>query len=78
MNVERLSEFVEQPEVHRRVLGDHRGPYALGVTQSENGNAALELSVPLPERDQFPSKIDLAGESVPVIVRTNWKPPVPL
>ena len=81
MDVNRLAQLIEDPEVHRRVLGQYRGPYALGVTQlpSDRGNdAALSLSVEGKDSDQFPAEIEVDGERVPVVVNPRWTVPQPL
>lgn len=78
MKVERLSKLVERPELHRRVLGDYKGAYALGVTQRKQGDAALSLSVESRDADAFPREVEVEGERVPVIVQTEWAPPRPL
>ena len=79
MKVERLSKFVEKPEIHRRVLGKYRGGYALGVTETpDKKEAALSLSVESAEASDFPNEVKIAGENVPVIVQTKWSVPRPL
>ena len=78
MDVDRLAEFVAQPEVHRRVLNNYRGAYALGVTRLPNQQqAALSLSVEDENADAFPHEIELDGEKVPVIVQAKWRAPRP-
>jgi hypothetical protein len=81
MDVNRLAELIQDPDVHRRVLGQYRGPYSLGVTQVSGGqsnDAALSLSVEGKDSDQFPSHIEIAGERVPVVVNPRWTVPRPL
>lgn len=78
MEVERLSQLVGTPAVHRDVLQDYQGPYALGVTQLADRAAALMLSVPTTDTEMFPRVVDVGGEPVEVIVQGGWKPPVPL
>lgn len=81
MDANRLAELIEEPDVHRRVLGKYRGPYALGVTQASGGgsnDAALSLSVEGEDSDKFPSEIELDGERVPVVVNSRWTVPKPL
>ncbi|MET0754021.1 MAG: hypothetical protein ABWZ66_11630 [Pyrinomonadaceae bacterium] len=79
MKVERLSKFVEKPEIHRKVLGEYRGGYALGVTEAPgNRKAALSLSVEGDDIAKFPREVEIDGESVPVIIQRNWTVPRPL
>ena len=81
VDANRLAELIEEPDVHRRVLGKYRGPYALGVTQVSRGrstDAALSLSVEGQDSDKFPTEIELDGERVPVVVNQRWTVPQPL
>jgi hypothetical protein len=79
MDVERLAKLMEKPEVHRRVLGNYRGAYALGVTQlPHQQKAALSLSVESETADAFPHEVELEGERVPVVIQTKWIAPRPL
>jgi hypothetical protein len=78
LNVERLSQFMEAPTLHRAVLRGYDGPYALGVTMLPDRNGALLLRVPTTETSAFPSLVDVGGEPVVLIVHGGWKPPVPL
>lgn len=78
MKAERLSKFVEKPEIHRRVLGKYKGGYALGVTETPDAKkAALSLSVESDDASAFPSEVEIDGESVPVIVQSKWSVPRP-
>ena len=78
MKVERLAKLVERPELHRRVLGDYKGAYALGVTQlPHEDHAALSLSVESGQAKDFPHEVELDGERVPVVVQTKWIAPRP-
>ncbi|GAC1399897.1 MAG: hypothetical protein NVSMB56_15040 [Pyrinomonadaceae bacterium] len=79
MDIERLAKFVEKPEIHRRILGNYRGAYALGVTRNpQHKDAALSLSVESSDAEKFPREIELDGECVPVIIEPNWSAPRPL
>ncbi|MGB8509676.1 MAG: hypothetical protein WCD76_14915 [Pyrinomonadaceae bacterium] len=79
MKVERLAKLVERPELHRRLLGDYKGAYALGVTQlpHQDHAAALSLSVESGKAGDFPQEVELDGESVPIVVQTEWTAPRP-
>jgi hypothetical protein len=72
-----LAEVIQQPDVHRRLLGTYEGAYALGVTTlaEKKGRVALLLRVEGDEPTEFPSHIFVDGEDVPVIVKGGFKPP---
>ncbi len=79
MDVERLAKLVGKPEVHRQLLGNYRGAYALGVTQlPHEQKAALSLSVESETADEFPREVELDGERVQVMIQTKWTAPRPL
>jgi hypothetical protein len=80
MDIGRLASLVSRPDVHREVLRGYSGPYALGVTRLNNDDheAALRLRVEDGHAEEFPSEIELEGESVPVLIDTNWTAPRPL
>ena len=78
MKAERLAKLVERRELHRRVLGDYKGAYALGETQlPHEDHAALSLSVESGKADDFPHEVELDGERVPIVVQTEWTAPRP-
>jgi hypothetical protein len=79
MDVTRLVAEVESPSLHRALLGGFEGPYSLGVGRDESSSkAVLLLMVPPDVPDSFPTQVDIAGESVPVVVQRDFKVPVPL
>jgi hypothetical protein len=78
MEVTRLAAEVGSPSLHRALLGAFKGPYSLGVARDEaSSKAVLLLMVPRNVTDAFPTRIEVAGESVAVIVRRDFKQPVP-
>ena len=80
MNVARLTALVSRRDVHRQVLRNYVGPYALGVTRLNNDDrsAALRLRVENGRPEDFPREIEIDGEQVPVLVDVNWAVPKPL
>lgn len=79
MDAARLAAEVERPALHRTVLGRFRGPYSLGVGRDEgSAGPVLLLMVPEDVKQPFPAAVTVAGESVPVVVRRDFKAPVPL
>jgi hypothetical protein len=75
MDVTQLMTWVDEPETHRKIVGDYAGSYALGVTDNP---VAFLLRVEPADVSQFPTKVHLHGLEVPVIVRGNFVPPVPV
>jgi hypothetical protein len=77
MDLELLSLLAETPEAHRKVLSGYQGAYSLGVGQSEDQGQqpVLILQVEGSPSISFPDKVYLGGETVPVVVRSNFLPP---
>jgi hypothetical protein len=79
MDIETLQGMVNRPDVHRTLVSDYTGPYSLGVGQDRTTKQPiLVLQVPDASVQHFPSQIKLRGEIVPVVVRSGFRPPVPL
>ena len=74
MNINQLSDWINEPETHRKVVGDYKGSYSLGVTDDP---PALLLRVQPSETRTFPRKVNLHGEEVPVQVNGGFVTPVP-
>jgi hypothetical protein len=74
MNAQQLLSWVEQPETHRKIVGDYTGSYALGVTDNP---PAFVLRVEPGDVAAFPTRVNVDGVEVPVIVEGNFKPPRP-
>jgi hypothetical protein len=75
MDITQLLDWVEQPETHRKVVGDYEGSYALGVLDNPPG---FLLRVEPADTDAFPRKVTLHGVDIPVRVVGNYQPPRPL
>lgn len=75
MDAKQLMNWVDQPETHQKIVGDYDGSYALGVTDNP---AAFLLRVEPADVRSFPSEVNIHGVQVPVVVRGNFGPPVPL
>ena len=73
--MKQLLSWVEQPETHRKILGDYQGSYALGVTDNP---PAFVLRVEGADGSAFPPRVTVHGVEVPVLVQRNFKPPKPL
>lgn len=75
MDYETLAEFIKSTETHRRLLGDFRGAYSLGITQLANGALALVLQMEeeLPRR--FPPSVWIGNEEVALLVEHGHAAP---
>jgi hypothetical protein len=80
MDVKTLSLFVTKPDTHRKVLGSYQGGYSLGVGRdADHGEGpVLVLQVEGAPRHEFPSRIKLGGEFVPLVVKGSFVPPAAL
>jgi hypothetical protein len=75
MDAKQLMRWVEEPMTHQKIVGDYDGAYSLGV--NDNPPAFL-LRVEPDKVSGFPTKVQVHGVEVPVIVRGNFVRPVPL
>jgi hypothetical protein len=77
MDVEKLSQFVELPETHRKVLSGYRGAYSLGIGQdlARSREPVLILQIEKQPAESIPNEVRLNGETVPVVVRTGFVAP---
>ncbi len=75
MNVKQLMHWVDQPETHQIIVGEYSGSYALGVTDNP---PAFVLRVEPADVSSFPTVVNIHGVEVPVVVRGNFAPPVPV
>jgi len=75
MNLEKLAANLDRPEIHRQLLGDYAGAYALGITKSDDGQSALLLRVEGNGPENIPAEVLLHDEKVPVIVKKDFKRP---
>ena len=80
MKQDKLIELIEQPWVHREVLGDYEGGYSLGVTLNPDNREELAIRVRIQRDDDrgIRRQVTLDGETVPVIVNPGFKLPEPL
>lgn len=74
----RLSDFVDSPDLHQRLLGDYRGDYSLGVTSSDEGAEVLLLRVATENLSNFPHEIQYLGHRIQVVVKGSFRKPKPL
>lgn len=79
MQQDRLAELVEDPELHRRLLGDYDGAYSLGITLNPEDRSELAIRVRIEGEDAslIAREVELDGELIPVVVNTGFQSPVP-
>jgi hypothetical protein len=75
MHAKQLMNWVEEPTTHQKIVGDYEGAYALGVTDDP---PAFLLRVESNEASKFPTKVNIHGVEVPVVVHGNFVAPVPI
>ena len=77
MNESSLAEALQRPELHRALLGNYDGAYALGITSSPetNDRIALLLRIEGTVPKEIPTHVTVDGEQVPVIVQGGFKTP---
>lgn len=80
MEQDRLADLIEKPEVQKKILRNYRGGYSLGITLNPENRSevAIRVRVEGEEKPDIPSQITLDGDTVPIVVNTNFKVPVPL
>ncbi len=79
MNQDRLADLIERPEVQQRILNDYEGGYALGITLNPQDRSEMAIRVRVEGKDaNIPSHITLDGETIPIIVNSDFKVPEPL
>jgi hypothetical protein len=80
MDQDRLADLIERPDVQRRILKDYIGGYSLGITLNPENRAEMAIRVRVEGEDppDIPSEITLDGDTIPIIVNTNFKTPIPL
>jgi hypothetical protein len=74
MDTNSLQHFLERPEVLREILAGYSGPYSLGIGRGP----VVILQVEGATESHFPSMIELGGEEVQLVVKRDFRVPVPL
>jgi len=77
MNEASLAEAIQRPEIHRKLLGDYDGAYALGITSmpEQKDGIALLLRIEGTVPKEIPTHIAVDGEQIPVVVQGGFKAP---
>jgi len=77
MDIKRLNDLLERGETHRLILGNHPGPYSLGITRRA-GSQEYALLLKVPDSRGFPSYVTLDGQRIKLIVEGGFKAPMAL
>jgi hypothetical protein len=77
VNATELAALLQRSEIHREILGDYRGPYALGVGQDPANPGAYVFVLKVPDEHGWPRSVTVDGQQVPVYVQGGFKQPVP-
>ena len=77
MDEAELARALENPAIHRQLVGDYNGAYSLGVTRGVDNALALALDLDDDKR-KIPATVTINGRAVRVIVHRKFRPPVPL
>lgn len=76
MDAKTLGTLAEKPEVQRRILGDYKGPYSLGVARIGNSNQKWGFRLRIEGDFRADTHtIMLEGEAVPVIITGGFRAP---
>jgi hypothetical protein len=79
MDISKLTELVEQPQVHQQLLGSYRGAYSLGIGKCpDTGEPCFALRVTDSNTRSFPKAITIDTETIPVLVVGGFSAPKPL
>jgi hypothetical protein len=71
MSPDELADLLDRPECHRKILGNYRGPYSLGVTRIPGPGDGFGFLLRVEGQDpgRFSKSVDLDGRHIPVIVK---------
>ncbi len=78
MDASELATLLERGETHRQILGDYKGPYALGVGQDPDNPSTYGFVLKVPDAEGWPKSVTINGQRVPVHVQGGFQPVTPL
>jgi len=80
MRTDQLSATLQEPDVHRQLLGDYKGPYSLGIGRDPENPAAPAIILHVQDDPPLrpPPYIQIGPERVRVITRRGFVAPKPL
>lgn len=80
MHQARLAALIARPDVHKQILGDYQGSYSLGLTLNPENRNELTIRVRVEGEDTngIARQVTLEGDTIPIIISTNFKAPMPL
>jgi hypothetical protein len=76
MRASELAAALEEPDLHRQLLGGYNGPYALGITKSpDTDEPVLLLRVGGDAPPNMLESVEVNGEQIPVIIEKGFVSP---
>ena len=75
ISVAQLASHLTDPAIHKLILGDYNGPYALGVARLPDGEHALRVRVTGTHTAWIQKEITVHGWPVKVIATGNFQAP---
>ena len=78
MTAQQLGKLLERSETHRLIVGNHPGPYALGVTHAPDPSQGFAFVLKIADPTGVPDSVEIEGQRIPVIVQGGFRRPVPL
>jgi hypothetical protein len=75
MDQERLANLIGRQEIQKKILGNYRGGYSIGLSLNPENRSQLAIRVRIDGQESagIPSQVVLEGEPIPIIVNTNFK-----
>jgi hypothetical protein len=73
-----LAPLLERSETHRLILGDYKGPYALGVGRDPDNPGAYGFILKVPTEEGWPRSVTINGQRIPIHVQGGFQPVTPL
>lgn len=80
MDVERIAEYLKQPDVLKFIIGRYRGPYSLGVTVDPGNPTGFAISLRIASSNiaGIPESLEVDGQKIPILAYPNFVAPIPI
>jgi hypothetical protein len=80
MEMERLSTAIEQPNTIKKLMGNYKGGYSLGISLYSKDKSRIAISICVEDREDnsFPKELEIGDEVFPVEVQKNFQMPIAL
>jgi hypothetical protein len=75
MDISELAALLERGETHRLILGDYKGPYALGIGRDPNNANGYGFVLKVPDAKGWPRSVVIEGQRIPIVVQGGFKAP---